>query len=139
MTALFAKIISFFMAILAFFGLVKPADDKPVVTDYEDCIVEVSEKDEVVVALGANPTTGYTWIYETEKGDAAVTGKYVSSDTTGTIAGAGGTQYFYITPAAPGEYKIVFTYLRTFEKDSELYTHTVEFRVDDAMHVQLPN
>ena len=58
MQAIFAKIIAFFMSILAFFGLVKPTTGpERFEGDYKATVME----EKIEFQLDANATTGYEW------------------------------------------------------------------------------
>ena len=97
MQAIWAKIMSIIMAILAFFGLVKPA---PEVTPGDGC---KAEGQVVTVWLDANPTTGYGWTASVDGDCVTLTrDEYVAMQTEPNVAGAGGTQYYDFTAAKPG-------------------------------------
>lgn len=132
MSAFFAKIISFFMTILAFFGLVKP-QEKPEAVVYDNAVITV-EDNKLTIDLEANPTTGYEWTYTVVKGDpASVTDKYVADKVPAGVVGSGGTEIFTVIAEEDGEYSIRFDYLRSFEDDSVIKTVTVSFTVENGV------
>lgn len=136
MASFFAKIISFFMAILAFFGLVKPAD-KPVTVSEPG--VFVTEDNKLLVALDANSTTGYQWTFEEVENVKLTDSYYVTDEAPAGMTGVGGTQYFVFTPEKEGEYEIKFSYSRSFEANSVINMSDVKFRVDEQLHVYPAN
>jgi inhibitor of cysteine peptidase len=72
---------------------------------------------EFTIALGSNPTTGYSWqpVYD-EKCLTLTSRDYQADDTTGKqIAGAGGTEYFHFKALKSGETQVKFTYQRPWE------------------------
>ena len=74
--------------------------------------ISVKVGDSFVIALAANPTTGYSWT-------AAVNpnATYVSSTqvTSSTLPGAGGTQQLTFRATAAGSSTLVLNYARSFE------------------------
>ena len=97
MQAIWAKIMSVIMAILAFFGLVKPA---PEATPGNGCKAEGSI---VSVWLDANPTTGYGWTASVAGDCVTLTrDEYRQNESEPGMAGVGGYQYYDLTAARPG-------------------------------------
>ena len=127
MQAIFAKIISFFMAILAFFGLVKPVtpDADPV-----QCTV----KDNVVTfCLDSNPTTGYNWTAVLDGDCVELTrDEYKQHESAPNMGGVGGYQYYDFTAVKAGTATVTFTYARSWETtDSDLvYIATITVAPD---------
>ncbi len=110
MHAVFAKIISFIMAILAFLGLVKPqtpaADPEPFTVNGKV----------VTFCFDSNPSTGYGWQAVVD-GDCVTLTRdaYEGIPTEPAVAGAGGYQYYDFTAVKPGTAKVTFTYARPWE------------------------
>ncbi len=80
-------------------------------------VINTSADKEFQIALGSNPTTGYSW-HATfdEQALKQVNNDYKADDTTGKqIVGAGGTEYFTFKALKTGDYKITFTYYRPWE------------------------
>jgi inhibitor of cysteine peptidase len=104
------------IGLLAAIVLVPWSDDAPAVSvpkvyhDGDD--VEVKVGDEFVVALPANPSTGYAW---TAADNPDVT--YVSSHQVagGSQPGAGGTQQLAFRADHDGDSTLQLAYARSFE------------------------
>lgn len=107
MNAVFAKIISFIMSILAFLGLVKPFTPTAELDNYavKDGAVEF--------CLSANATTGYQWNAEILGDCVRLTdSRYVQDDNPGGLVGVGGRQYFEFAAVKAGTATVTFTYSR---------------------------
>ena len=110
MQAVFAKIISFIMAILAFLGLVKPQTPAAEPDSYT-----VNGR-VVTFCFDSNPSTGYGWQAVVDGDCVTLTrDEYEGSKTEPGVAGAGGYQYYDFTAVKPGTAKVTFTYLRPWE------------------------
>ena len=110
MQAVFAKIISFIMAILAFLGLVKPQTPAAEPDSYT-----VNGR-VVTFCFDSNPSTGYGWQAVVDGDCVTLTrDEYEGSKTEPGVAGAGGYQYYDFTAVKPGTAKVTFTYLRPGE------------------------
>jgi inhibitor of cysteine peptidase len=86
---------------------------------------------EFVIALGSNPSTGYSWqaAYD-EKALTLVEQTYKERDNTGEqIVGADGTEYFKFKSLSKGETEVTFTYRRPWEEPSA-EDQTVVFTVN---------
>ena len=130
MQAIWAKIMSIIMAILAFFGLVKPA---PEATPGNGC---KAEGQVVTVWLDANPTTGYGWTASVDGDCVTLTrDEYVAMQTEPNVAGAGGTQYYDFTAAKPGTATVTFTYARPWETTDADRVFTAEITVAEDLTV----
>ena len=69
----------------------------------------------VLLSVEANPTTGYSWQAAQEGEHFDIRTHYTAAPQSQPIAGAGGQQYFILTPKAPGEAELTFTYSRPWE------------------------
>jgi inhibitor of cysteine peptidase len=79
--------------------------------------ITATANQEITIALGSNPTTGYSWqpVYD-EKYLTLTSRDYQADDTTGKqIVGAGGTEYFHFKALKSGETQVKFTYQRPWE------------------------
>jgi len=85
----------------------------------------LSADETYTLELGSNPTTGYDWYIKSNSG-LTVEQEYVPKVTDPGICGAGGTAVFRMTAETPGEYSIVLSYERSFEKDSCIDSKTIE-------------
>ncbi len=86
---------------------------------------------EFTIALGSNPTTGYSWQPSYDENNLNLINQtYREQDTTGEqLVGAAGTEYFIFRALNGGETRISFTYRRPWEKPS-LQDQTVVFTVN---------
>ena len=125
MQAIFAKIISFFMAILAFLGLVKPAQNAEPNNYTVDGKV-------VSFCFDANPTTGYDWTAAVD-GDCVIMTRddYRQNDSEPGMAGVGGYQYYDFTAVKPGAATVTFTYARSWETTDSDVTYVAVITVAD--------
>ncbi len=131
MQAIFAKIVSFIMAILAFFGLVKP--ENPVNAD--PGTYQINGK-VVAFCLDANPTTGYGWTAAIEGDSVELTrDEYQGKQTSPQAAGAGGYQYYDFTAVKPGAATVTFTYARSWETTDADRVLTAKITVADDLTV----
>ena len=83
-------------------------------------IINTGVNQEFVIALGSNPTTGYSWqaAYD-EKALTLVEQTYKEQDNTGEqIVGAPGTEYFRFKALRKGQTEVTFTYRRPWEEPS---------------------
>ena len=92
------------------------------------------------VELMGNPTTGYTWVYTMlpEGVVREVSKEYIADKTYEGIAGLGGKYIFTFEALITGEAKLIFSYLREWEKDTPA-TETVVYivTVDDKNSLTL--
>ena len=97
-------------------------------TDSEQTI-QVWVGNEFIIALGANPTTGYGWqeSYDTAMLEL-VERKYVAEETDEELAGAGGIEYFRFRALERGETQITLDYQRSREEtviEQRVFTVTI--------------
>ena len=129
MQALFAKIISFFMAILAFLGLVKPAQNAAP-NNY------TVEGKVVSFCFDSNPTTGYDWEAVVEGNCVEQTrDEYKQHESLPNMGGVGGYQYYDFTAVEAGTATITFTYARSWETTDSDVTYVAVITVADDMTV----
>ena len=131
MQALFSKIVSWIMAILAFLGFVKP--ETPAAAD--PGTFQVNGK-VVTFCLDSNPTTGYNWTAELDGDCVAMTRDLYQPQQSARIkGGVGGVQYYDFTAVKPGTATVTFTYARSWESsDSDRFV-TARLTVSDDMAV----
>ena len=132
MTLFLKKILTFFMAVLAFFGILKPE----ITTTLESGSVEILGI-RTTVSLDANATTGYAWSCAVD-GDAVklTEDRYVTAPAKGMV-GVGGTQIYVFEAVKPGLVTITFTYGRAWEK-GPIRTETLVLQVADDLTVTIP-
>lgn len=94
-----------------------PAAHKTItVTQAQDkTTVQAHVGDTIVLSLPENGTTGYLWNLTTSPGLAVMNDNFVSSDKTGTMAGAGGTRTWEITVNQAGDQWVKGVYSRSWE------------------------
>ena len=130
MQAIWAKIMSIIMAILAFFGLVKPETPAADPASYE-----VNGK-VVTFCLDANPTTGYGWEAVVDGDCVTLTrDEYKQNESEPGMAGVGGYQYYELTAARPGTATVTFTYARSWETTDSDRTFVAEITVAEDLTV----
>ena len=119
MQAIIQRILAFFFAVLAFFG-VTPKQAQPDVTVGNDGYAIVEEG--VQFSFAANSTTGYTWEAKAD-GDSVVLEKaFYTAPKTGLV-GQGGTQFFNYRAVKAGTTTLTFTYQRTWETNPPVKTY----------------
>ena len=80
--------------------------------------VDIGVKQEFVIAIGANPTTGYDWevsLDETMLEMGEMTYK-MAEEAEHEIVGAGGVDYFRFKALKAGETEITMVYKRSWEE-----------------------
>ncbi|MFC1983711.1 protease inhibitor I42 family protein [Chloroflexota bacterium] len=81
--------------------------------------VDIGVKQEFVIAIGANPTTGYDWevsLDETMLGLVEKTYKLAEEAEEYRVVGAGGVDYFRFKALKKGTTEIIMTYKRPWEE-----------------------
>ncbi len=81
--------------------------------------ISVGIEDEFIIALDANPTTGYDWevvSYDLYKLHL-VEEKYTPNEKAEGLVGAGGTKYFRFSASKTGETDVTFVYKRPWETE----------------------
>jgi inhibitor of cysteine peptidase len=84
---------------------------------------------EIWLKLPGNPTTGYSWQLVTTQGIVIENESYLPDDTTGTLAGSGGTFLWIMKAVQPGNQVISGVYSRPWESNltgAETFTITLE-------------
>lgn len=132
MQAIFAKIIAFFMSILAFFGLVKPADG-PARFDGDFNVTVTEEK--IEFQLDANATTGYQWGYFIDGDAVEMTDEhYEVYEHEAGMVGVGGVQFFTFTAVKPGRATVTFNYAQNW-KEGDAKTLVFRITVSEDMSI----
>jgi inhibitor of cysteine peptidase len=72
---------------------------------------------EFLIALEANPTTGYQWQLSKPLEPALKLEETSYSPEEGQVVGSGGTQYWRFEGVAPGTATVTLNYLKPWEKD----------------------
>lgn len=127
MSAIFTKIIAFFISILAFFGInIDNPYDKPVDTVPATAEVIINDDNTVSVNFTENPSTGYSWEYDVMNGSADIKdNKYEAAAVSADVTGAAGIRHYTFYNFADGTTEIVFQYLRTWEDVMPAYKYNV--------------
>jgi len=119
------KILLFVLVVLATSALAQEA----IKTIFETKNIEVKQGKAFVIALEANPTTGYMWSLAQpldEKAVKLVKEKYTSQSN---LVGAGGVDRWEFKALTKGQTKIVLKYSRAWEKKIpplQLYTYKIK-------------
>lgn len=90
----------------------------------------------------ANPSTGYSWSWQSENGEALqVEAQYFDSDSLlGKLAaemGTPGAQWFHFRGASPGTGSVELRYARPWEEGECLYRFVFRFLVEENLDVHL--
>ncbi len=82
--------------------------------------ISIDITQEFVIALGSNPTTGYSWQESHDENILElVESKYEMGKEAGQgVVGAGGIEYFRFKALKAGETEITFVYKRPWEEQS---------------------
>jgi len=76
--------------------------------------ITVDQGNQFVIALAANPTTGYSWKAAANGNVEQVKSKFVQGDSK--LMGAGGTQFITFKATKRGSTTLQVDYARSFEK-----------------------
>jgi inhibitor of cysteine peptidase len=97
----------------------------------EDINVEVGQ--EFIIALGSNPSTGYSWQASYDETMLELVGgesTYEPEETDEEVVGGGGTEFFRFKALKAGEVEITLTYAQHWEGgdvgDTKVFTATIE-------------
>jgi inhibitor of cysteine peptidase len=95
--------------------------------------IDISVGQEFIIALGSNPTTGYSWQASYDETMLELVGgesTYEPEETDKDIVGAGGTEFFRFKALASGEVEITMTYAQPWEGggvgETKVFTGTIE-------------
>jgi len=81
-----------------------------------DTLIECRAGDEFIVALPANPTTGYSWEFQSASSKVYLVEKtYTPDDAGNTAVGGGGTEYFRLRALDTDETELWFYYSRPWD------------------------
>lgn len=84
----------------------------------EEGVINTSVNQEFIIALDANPTTGYNWEESHDEARLRLVGEeYKPEEKAPGLVGAGGTQYFRFRAFKSGTAEITVTYKRSWEAD----------------------
>lgn len=94
----------------------------------QDRVIVLSPNHSFEIVLPSNPTTGYSWDVHVSNSDIVnnVAQKYVP-DASGRV-GVGGNTTWTLRTEKAGETELVFSYLRTWEKEVQP-TRIVKFTI----------
>ena len=132
MSAFFSKIIAFIMSVIYFvFPFLAPAVPSVPEGGY------TVEGDHLYVSVQTNASTGYQWILLSSDENVIVLEdkQIVTNNNSGGLVGAPETQIITFKAVAEGEFNIVLSYERSFEKDSSVKTVTVTGSVDQDLNI----
>ena len=82
--------------------------------------IDIGVKQELVIALGSNPTTGYMWQESYDKSMLELVEKTyeLGEEAKQGMVGAGGVDYFRFKALKTGETEITLVYKRPWEEES---------------------
>ena len=97
----------------------------------EDINVEVGQ--EFIIALGSNPSTGYSWQASYDETMLELVGgesTYEADETDEEVVGGGGTEFFRFKALKAGAVEITMTYAQPWEGgevgDTKVFSGTIE-------------
>jgi len=81
--------------------------------------IDIGVNQEFVIALGANPTTGYDWEVSLDEAMLELVEKTykLAEEAEHEVVGAGGVDYFRFKALKAGETEITLVYKRTWEEE----------------------
>jgi len=91
---------------------------------YTDPAQEINAKvnQDFIIALGSNPTTGYSWQADYDVGMLELVGGESTYETGAQagqgLVGAGGTEYFTFKALKAGSTDVTLVYVRPWEEES---------------------
>jgi inhibitor of cysteine peptidase len=111
------------MAFMVFFLLSVAVFAETVLTE-ADCgkTVRLKPREEAIVTLPSNPTTGYSWEMAEQGVDAAVevvSKEFRTSAGASGRVGSGGLEHFRLRLRKAGRFTVTFIYRRSWEKEQE--------------------
>jgi len=106
-----------------------------VVKTYDDAgqEIDIGVGQEFIIALGSNPTTGYSWQASYDEAMLELVGgesTYEADETDEEVVGAGGVEYFRFLALEAGETEITLTYEQPWEGggvgETKVFTVNIE-------------
>ena len=93
--------------------------------------IDISVNQEFVIAIGANPTTGYDWEVSLDETILELVEKTYkpAEEAEHEIVGAGGVDYFRFKALKAGEAEIIMVYKRSWEEEGieqKVFTVNIE-------------
>ncbi|MBD3282489.1 MAG: hypothetical protein GF387_02670, partial [Candidatus Portnoybacteria bacterium] len=89
----------------------------------EDCAesqtIEAKEGGDFSIILNSNPSTGYQWNIDFDEEHIELLNRTYTSNANEGLVGSGGVEVFSFLAKKSGEARIVFSYLRSWEKDKD--------------------
>ncbi len=95
--------------------------------------IDIGVGQEFIIALGSNPTTGYSWQASYDETRLELVGgepTYEADEPEGGALGAGGVEYFQFRALQAGEAQITLTYAQPWEgggtADTKVFTVNID-------------
>jgi inhibitor of cysteine peptidase len=79
--------------------------------------VNIGPNQELVIALGSNPSTGYSWQESHDHTMLELLEKVYREEAEEGVVGAGGVEYFRFKALKAGQTEITMTYQRPWEEE----------------------
>ena len=126
------KVLLLVAAVVLILGLVAGCTT---VLTYDDTgqEIDIGVGQEFIVALGSNPSTGYSWQASYDEAMLELVGgepTYEADETDEPAMGAGGVDYFRFKALEAGETEITFTYAQPWEGgdvgETKVFTVSIE-------------
>lgn len=101
--------------------------------DDEGHEIDIGVGQEFIIALGSNPTTGYSWQASYDESMLELVGgepTYEADETDEGVVGSGGVEYFRFKALEAGEAEVTLTYAQPWEgggvADTKVFTVNIE-------------
>ena len=101
--------------------------------DDEGQEIDIDVGKEFVIALGSNPSTGYSWTADYDEAMLELVGgepTYEADETDEPVMGAGGVDYFRFLALEAGETEITLTYAQPWDGgdvgETKVFTVNIE-------------
>jgi inhibitor of cysteine peptidase len=93
--------------------------------------ISIGINQQFVIALGSNPTTGYSWQESHDATTIELVEKIYKEEAKEGVVGAGGVEYFRFKALKAGETEITFVYKRPWEEPTpqdvtKIFTISIE-------------
>jgi inhibitor of cysteine peptidase len=79
--------------------------------------VNIGVNQEFIIALGSNPTTGYSWQESHDQAILELLEKSYKEEAKEGVVGAGGIEYFRFNTLKAGQTEITLVYQRPWEEE----------------------
>ena len=97
--------------------------------------IKALSKNNLIIELDSNPTTGYDWTYEISDKNIIKLSESYKSECDGEMVGCGGVKIYKVKALKSGTLTINFKYERPWEKDENIIMATYEIKIDKNLKI----